>query len=62
MGRVPSPDVWYRCEIADEGDHVVSSVVCTLVLCIVSWAWYDWRVKKRDKKAETAENAGKQGR
>ncbi|KAK3899739.1 hypothetical protein C8A05DRAFT_36634 [Staphylotrichum tortipilum] len=32
-----------------------SSVVCTLLLCVMGWAAYDWRVKKRDQKAETKE-------
>ena len=27
----------------------------TLLLCVIGWAAYDWRVKKRDQKAEAKE-------
>ena len=48
-------------DVADVGAPVVSSVACTLLLCIAAWAAYDWQVKNKDRKAEARENAERQG-
>ncbi len=41
---------WLRRARLLTSPFVVTSVVCTLFLCILGWATYNWRVKEKDRK------------